>query len=145
MPATPVFTNYNTSQLVVAGNAFYQFGTYTDSGSGSTILQGTVLGRVFSSGAIKPLVSSATDGSQMPIGIAAETYVLAASASTTVNYVVSGEINSTMVIFSNGTDTLATTVMTEGVGGTIGDMIIARTQLLIQNTLDVSRYDNPAM
>jgi hypothetical protein len=145
MAVQPIIINFNTAQLIIGGFPLYinPQPVYTDSGSGSTIPAGTVMGRVFATGKVIPLVSSATDGSENPIGILAESITAAASASVPCAIVYGGEIASNLIVFSNGTDTLATTVGTQSTGGTLLDMITRNTQLAIITTTDLSNYDNP--
>ena len=59
-------TNYDVSKLALGKNTFIK-ANYTDSGSGSTLVQGTVMGRVASTGKVVVLNPSASDGSQYPV------------------------------------------------------------------------------
>lgn len=142
MPAPILINNYDRSQLILGGRIFIENATYVDSGSGSTLAIGTVMGRIFSSGNVVPLNSTATDGSQMPVGILADTYVVGASATQVVDLLIRGDVNSLLVVLTHSGDTLNTTVMTEGVGGTIGDMIVRNTGIIIVPSTDLSNDDN---
>lgn len=72
MPATQSVTQYDVSQLLLGNNWFKDF-TYTNStGSSVTIQPGTLLGQVLATGKVLPNLSTATDGSEFPMGIAAD-------------------------------------------------------------------------
>lgn len=75
-----------------------------------TIPAGTVMGRVTSTGYVKPLRSTYSDGSEIPVGILADDYTVDGGALIDVSLCNYGDINENAIIFENGTDNLDTTV-----------------------------------
>lgn len=121
-----LITSFNYAQLLV-WKPRTQTATYTNSTGGSvTIAAGTLIGRVVATNLILPQVSTATDGSQVPIGVAIIDYTVANGASATITFAVSGDLNSGLIVFG-GSDTLATTVSVGGdITGTINDILTGR-------------------
>lgn len=142
MPAQPLVQNYSTQQIFL-GNNWDKDETYNNTtGSAVTVLAGTVMGTIFTSGYTLGLVSTATDGSQWPKGICRETTIIPANSTGVVNVVYSGEVNSNAIIFSNGTDTLATTIGAEATnGGSLADMITANTQIKLVASVELTIQD----
>lgn len=124
-------TQFNTTKIFGFGCRF-RSGTYTAGGGGATLLKGTVMGRITSSGKLTPMVSTATDGSQVPVGILAHDYTVGASATVTVLYCFMGDVNGAMLVFSNGTDTIATAITVTDSGaatvpvGRIEDILVGK-------------------
>lgn len=126
-------TQFNTNKIFGFGSRF-RTGTYTAGGGGATLAKGTVMGRIFATGKLVPCVSTATDGSQIPVGVLAHDYTVGASATTTVLYCFMGDVNASMLVFSNGTDTLATVILFNTSGGaattteagTIEDILVGK-------------------
>lgn len=124
--------NYSTRNIFIWNNRYNsRTETYTNStGSAATLLAGTVMGRVAATKLIVPLLSTATDGSQIPIGVLAATYIVADTASQQITYCIGGDVDANALVFSNGTDTLATEISLTDSGsstvkiGTIGDLLI---------------------
>lgn len=135
-------TNYDLSKVFLFNNR-YQTGQYTNSGYLPVSLpQGTVLGRIAATRAIVPLVSTASDGSQFPIGILAQDYIVQPGAVTSVMYGVTGDIATEEIGFINGTDTLNTIVS----GRTLFDRIQSDSVgLFLKDSVDLTNYDNPAV
>lgn len=110
-------TNYDNSNLFLANNRF-QTATYTNgTGSSVTLAEGTLMGRVFSNNKVLPQVSTAVDGSQMPIGVLKGSYTVANGASVTVTFCYSGDVTSDMLTLG-GSDTLATVIVMPDNAGT---------------------------
>jgi len=117
--ANPQVNNYNTSKIFVFENEF-ETATYTNpEGDAVSLLKGTVMGRVASTNKVIPLESTASDGSQFPIGILADDYDVEYTESATVTFCKSGAVVKSKVIFANGTDTFETVVSSR----TLGDRI----------------------
>lgn len=137
-----VITNYDLSKLFLFNNR-YQTGSYTNSGYSAIFLpQGTVLGRVAATMAIVPLVSTATDGSQFPIGILSQDYIVQAGAITNVMYCVEGDVAQEQIGFINGTDTFSTLVNGRPLFDRIqGDSV----GLFLKSCVDLTNFDNPAV
>jgi hypothetical protein len=141
MPQQQLTTNYDISQIFLNGN-FYKYKTYTNStGSTVTINPGRLLGTVLASDKVLPQISTAVDGSEMPVGVAAAQYVVLDGASATVCYCISGEINQSKIIFG-GSEGLATVVRTVSTGGgTIGDLIVRNTDIKLVPTTELTITD----
>lgn len=104
-------TNYNTKKVFIGDNK-YIVAQYTNStGATVTLSEGRLMGRVFSSNKVLPNVSSATDGSQSPIGVLKGNYTVANNATVNVIVCVKGDVARDMITLG-GSDTLATTVTT---------------------------------
>lgn len=123
-------TNFDYSQFLL-------FNITTDTGnivnaSGSTFNYplGTVIGRITSSGNLTKQSSSATDGSQVPIGALATNYSIPTATTQKVTFVRAGEVNSAMILLTSG-DTLATEITDNSTNlGTIGDILQGKGILL---------------
>ncbi len=116
-------------------NGRFRTATYTNStGSTVTLSTGTVLGRIFASSLVVPMVSTATNGSQIPMGILRGSHVVPNGASVTVTYCYSGDVDPAALIFSNGTDLLSTIILfnssvpaaTTTQYGTIEDILVGK-------------------
>jgi hypothetical protein len=115
----PQINNYDTSKIFVFGNEF-QTATYTNpEGDDVTLLKDTVMGRVSATNEILPLESTASDGSQFPIGILADDYTVDYTESATLTFCKAGAVVESKIIFYNGTDTVETVVSSR----TLGDRI----------------------
>ena len=99
--ANQMTTNYDVSKFALGNNTFIT-ASYTDSGSGSTLVQGTVMGRVASTGKVVVLNPSATDGSQYPVGAVVETKTVTASATVDLMLVNRGIVDSSKITFVGG-------------------------------------------
>lgn len=125
-----LINNYSTRNIFVWNNRFTT-ATYTNgTGSEVSLLAGMLIGRIASSGLVKQCVSTATDGSQVPIGILTQDYTVANGDSVTVNFCIQGDVDSGMLVFGGSpADTLASVVSlvdsaTNTVKvGTLGDIL----------------------
>jgi len=111
-------TAYSHEKLFIFDNRF-DTAVYTAGGSPVTIPKGTVMGRIAATSKIVPMTSAATNGSQYPIGILAATYTVAANASQTMTFCVSGEVDEALIDLQ-GSDTLATVVELKTIRDRIG-------------------------
>lgn len=102
-----MITNYDVSKFALGNNTFIK-ANYTDSGSGSTLVQGTVMGRVASTGKVVVLNPSASDGSQYPVGAVCETITVTASATVELTLVNRGLVDSSKVTFVGGDQAYST-------------------------------------
>jgi hypothetical protein len=132
-------TNYDLSKIFLLNNR-YQSGNYTNSGYVAvTLPAGTVIGRIAATGAVVPLKSTASDGSQFPIGILAQDYTIQPGAVTSLMYGVCGDVAQELIVFNNGTDTLSTIVS----GRQLFDRIQFDTVgIFIKPSVDLTDYDN---
>ena len=102
-------TQFDYSKLFIWSNKFRTASYTNPTGSPITLTAGTIMGRVFSTNKVYPQVSTATDGSQVPMGILQNTYVVAGSATVTVSYCVCGDVAREQIILG-GSDTFATVI-----------------------------------
>jgi len=99
-PNTIAGTNYSYRNIFIWNNRFNsQTANYTDSGSGSTLTAGIMIGRVSATGLVKQCITTATDGSQIPIGILLATYVVGASETVAIEFGIAGDIDSGTIVF----------------------------------------------
>jgi hypothetical protein len=115
--------NTDLSKIFVGNNRYSDFpysntnSTYDD----ITIPKGTLMGRIGSTLKVIPLVSTAVDGSQNPVGILAEDVVVEAGEVYTkdVTLCVSGDVAESKVILS-GSETLDTLISSRPLRDLIG-------------------------
>ena len=106
-----ITTDYNLAKIFVWNNR-YENDSYVNNSNYNplTILAGTVMGRIASTGYLQPCTASAVDGSQFPIGVLASDIVsLAGGATKAASICVSGDVAADQLIFLFG-DTLETVV-----------------------------------
>lgn len=129
----------NTSKIFVGRNR-YEKANYTNSTYDPIeLVVGTLMGRVSASGLIKPLASGASDGSQFPVGVLAETKTVDDGATEELYFCVEGDVVADQLIF-NGSDTLETVVSSRRLRDRIGADTVG-IKLITQNT-EMSEYDN---
>lgn len=128
-----------TRQKAFIFNNEFEIGSLLNATAGAlTYKVGTLLGRVAASNELVPLTSAAVDGSALPVGILAEEVTLAAGASTDVNFCISGDVDSGVLILQ-GADALTTVVDLK----TINDRIKSDTQgIRLVAVTDGTFYDN---
>ena len=115
-----------------------------NTGAQVTYTLGLVLGRVQATGYLTPCVSTATDGSQIPLYVLANTIIIPAATIANVTVLTSGDIVAPGLIFENGTDTLTTNVAYNTSGDIIGsffDILTGRGLRPVPST-DGTFYDN---
>jgi len=101
--------NYNTAKIFVGENQ-YESGSYTnDEYADSPLEAGTLMGRVASTGKLVQLKSGATDGSQFPVGILAESRTISGGETVNLTICVSGRVVENKVVLDPG-DSLETII-----------------------------------
>ena len=132
--------NYDYSEFLLF-NITTDTGTLTNaSGSTITLNMGTAIGRIAATGLLVQQVSTATDGSQVPIGLLATGYVIPTGTSQVMTYVKAGEVNAQQVQLSAG-DTLLTSITDNSTHlGTIGD-ILAGKGILLKGGTNINYLD----
>lgn len=126
-------SNYDVSKIFVFNNR-YNTGTIINSKyTPETLPAGTVLGRIAGTGNLTPCVSTATDGSQFPMGILAADIVIAFGASMNVPVCIFGDVVQSKVVFFNTSDNLNTVVngrtMYDRIGSdSVGIKLVASTE-----------------
>ncbi len=131
-------TNYNTEKLFIWENTFVS-ATYTNStGSEVTLEEGTVMGRIATTGLVVPLEFDASDGSQFPIGILNGTYTVANGGSITVSICDSGEVNENLLVLEYGT-TLNSVISSKRLRDRIGSDTVG---VKLRASTEMTDYDN---
>lgn len=120
-------------------NNRYASATYTNSSYADVVLvAGTLMGRIGTSQQIVPLVSTAVDGSQIPVGILAEDATVSAGAQVTLTFCNAGDVAEEKVVLG-GSDTLSTLVS----GRSLRDRIAGDTVgIVLKSGLQMTDYDN---
>lgn len=135
-----ITTDYDISKIFIFNNR-YENDNYVNNSNYSplTLLAGTVMGRIASTGYMTPCLASAVDGSQIPRGILAHDVVnLAGGANQKIAICVSGDVAENKVIFFYG-DSLETIVQ----GVRYRDRIQADTVgVLLRKSTEMTDYDN---
>lgn len=141
MPAQPITTNYDVSQIFLGDN-FYKDFTYTNSsGSSKTYAAGTLFGQILATGKVLANISSATDGSEMPIGFLQEAVTVADGSSAVVSLCIAGRVNQNNITLGSG-DTLDTAVRTVSTGGgTLYALIQKNTDIQLVPSTEVTITD----
>ena len=141
-------TQFDYSKLFIWGNRF-KTASYTNGTGGTVVLaKGTVLGRVYSSNKVAANLSTATDGSQVPMGVLQNEYSVLSGATVTVSYCIAGDVAREGLILG-GSDTLATVILANNSSaaatttqlGTIEDILI-RSGIITVATTENTRADN---
>ena len=97
-------TQYDRSKTFI-GNNRYEPQTLVATVAAVTLAAGTLMGRVGASGEVTPLKSAASDGSQFPYGILAESFSVGIGDQPNVPVCVKGEVVKDKVIF-DGTSSI---------------------------------------
>lgn len=106
----------------------YNNGTYDD----STIVAGTVMGRVTATGKVRAFQSDAVDGSQIPVGVLMEDYTVGEGLDQQVFIAVMGDVSTSQLVFKKVGDTVNTVVSSRQVRDHMqaqGLKLIASTQM----------------
>lgn len=132
-----LITNYDTSKIFVWNNRSQTENLANGTGAEKTYDVGLVMGRVFATGALLPSESDAVDGSEIPVGILAETYTIGDGESTDVSICIGGDVVQNKLVFNNGTDDLETKIVNQDnrpyrdaiQGMTLGVKLVPSTEL----------------
>lgn len=142
MAAGILITNYDTSSIFLGDNFYKDFTHVNTTGSIETLVAGTLFGQILASGNVLPNLSSATDGSELPMGILQVSVSVAIGATVTLPLCIAGRVNGNQVTYGAG-DTLLTAVRTVSTGGgTIGALITRNTDIKLVATTELSAIDN---
>lgn len=126
--------NYDVSKFLLGFNNFIE-GTYTDSGAGSSLTEGLVMGRIQATSKLVPCDSAAVDGSQFPVGCLVEAKTVTAAATVTLTLVNKGRVASSKVTLKAGV------ALTADVDGRqLGDHL--RAILDLQDGVELTKIDN---
>lgn len=136
-------TNYTQRPLFIWNNRFNSLtATYTNStGDEVTLTKGMLIGRISASGLVQQAISTATDGSQVPIGVLAADYTVANGASASVKFCIQGDVDYGLLVYGGSpVDTIDTVISlvddnSDTVAiGTIGDILNGKGILPIATT-----------
>jgi hypothetical protein len=134
-----LITNIDTSKTFIWDNRFAK-ATYTNStGSTVTLAIGRVMGRIAGTEKVIPMVSTATDGSEQPISVCADTYEVANGATVVITMCNGGDVAEEKLVLS-GAETLATEIGTSNL--LIRDAIERNTHIKIVASTELTGYDN---
>lgn len=118
-----MITNYNVDKIFVFGNG-YDKANYTNNTYDTvTLAEGTLMGRISATQEIVPLDSSATDGSQYPVGVLAVEAIVEEGVTIELPFCTSGEVVEELVVLATEGDTMSTVIS----GRSIRDRIAADT------------------
>ncbi len=143
-----LISNLDQRNLFVWNNRYNSITAEYTNGTGSevTLLKGMLIGRIASSGKVKQAISTATDGSQVPIGILASDYTVANGDSVDVTFCIQGDVDYSLIVYGGSpADTISTVISLVDSGsatvkvGTIGDILNGKGILPIvtaQNTYE---------
>jgi len=145
--------DYSTAKVFVGNNRVNKGLFDEPNGSGEfTLPLGQVVGRIAATGKYKICVSTATDGSQIPVGIVYDSVTMAQSATgETIHVAIKGDVVEDKILFS-GAETLATVVTITDDNAVSGGDTTTNTRImrdLIQSlgfvivpSTDLTGYDN---
>tara|TARA_R110001606_G_scaffold374612_3_gene532481 strand:+ start:1613 stop:2062 length:450 start_codon:yes stop_codon:yes gene_type:complete len=130
--------NYNTEKLIIRSTRFID-AQYENLTAGDVeLLCGMLVGRITATGKIVPLVSSAVDGSEIPLGVIITTETVAAGAVIDISVCVKGELDKSLVLIDAG-DTLETVID----GRRLEDRILGDTLgVLLVDVEQLTDFDN---
>jgi len=132
-------TNYDLSKIFIWNNR-YATGLYTNSVyNPETLNPGQIMGRVGATNQLVKCFASANDGSQFPVGILADSYVVQEGVTQSVTICVMGDVVADKVIFEEN-DGFNTVVNGSG-NRTLLDLLQAQGVKITQNT-EMTDYDN---
>lgn len=126
-------TNYDLSKIFIGGNR-YDKANYTNSGYDPvTLSAGTLMGRVSANQKIVPHVSTASDGSQYPVGILASEVTVDDGDTVELYFCTAGDVAEGKVILG-GSDTLDTVISGRSIrdriaADTVGIKLVAGTEM----------------
>ena len=131
--------NYDTTKIFLRDNK-WERGEFTndDAYDSVTLPAGTLLGRIAATGKLVPHVSTASDGSQFPVGILGTNTVVGDGETKELTFCTAGEVIKSKVILG-GSDTFATVIS----GRTLADRIAADTVgIVLIETEQLTDFDN---
>jgi hypothetical protein len=135
------FADYDVSKLLLGDNYFGR-NDYTDSGAGSTLAEGLLLGKIAATGKLVPLAPAAADGSQFPIGVlwlgGSVDIDVAISATVELEYANKGKVAEAKLVMPGGV-TLDDVIV--GDGRTVKDYLNAL-GIILEGGVELTEFDN---
>ena len=136
-----LFTNTDLANLVVWNPRTDKETLRNETGSEVTLEAGLILGRKTSgthAGKLAPYDSTDTEGANVPVYILGQTVTIAANSdASNVMVYLAGDVNTSKLIFSNGSDDLTTIA-----GGVMVKDALNSGQFVLKNVTELSEYDN---
>ena len=133
-------TDYDTQKIFRFNTEIVTKGNYTNpTGVEVTLPIGTVFGRISATGLLLPLATDAVDGSEFPVGILAEGFIVAiAGTLTDVPLVDIGDVVESLIVLPAG-DTLEDIIS----GKRLKDRIMSDTRgINLITSIQNSKFDN---
>ncbi|MBL4809481.1 MAG: head decoration protein [Phycisphaerales bacterium] len=131
-------TNFDNSFIFLRDNKYEGGSTTNDTYDAITLPAGTLMGRVSATGELVPLVSTATDGSQIPVGVLTQSITIEAGDTVSINVCTGGEVAEEKIVLDAG-DTLDTVID----GRQLRDKIAADTVGIVLVTgTEMTAFDN---
>lgn len=137
--------NFDRFQYPFLGDNNYRRETFDNpTASEYTLKEGTVVGKDPSTGKITEFDASATNGSQIPVGIVASERTLEASATDVdVSICTSGDVKEDALTFPNGESLDTAVTFATDYTRTVRDLIEGETQgINLLGFTELSKYDN---
>jgi hypothetical protein len=132
-------TDYDVSKIFVFNNRYEGGDLLNASGGVKTFEPGTLMGRIALSGKLVPVVSTAIDGSEIPVGVLLTKVTdLADATEKSVNVCIAGDVVESKVIL-DGAETMETIID----GRRIKDRIAADTMgIKLVDSFELTGVDN---
>lgn len=132
--------NTDTSKIFLFENRYETNNYINNSGYNPvTLLAGTVMARVAGTNILIPFSSKGSNGSQFPIGILADDYVVAAGTTVKASICIYGDVNINSVILAEQGDTLNTVVSNR----TVRDKIKSESAgIRLIDSTEMTAFDN---
>jgi hypothetical protein len=132
-------TDYDVSKIFVFSNRYESGDLLNASGGVKTFFPGTLMGRITATGKLVPVVSTAVDGSEVPVGVLkTQVSELADAAEKKVNVCIAGDVVESKVIL-DGAETMETIID----GRRIKDRIAADTMgIKLVDSFELTGVDN---
>jgi hypothetical protein len=130
--------NTETEKIFLWDNRYTPYPYNNSAYEDVTLEAGTVMGVVTVTGWVKPLASGASDGSQIPVGILAESCTVEGGALVNLSICVAGDVNANALVF-DGADNLDTTISSRRLRDRIGSDTVG---IKLVNSTEMTGYDN---
>lgn len=138
-----LITNTNVSKLQLGDNEHIT-GEYTDSGAGSTLEAGLLMGKIKATGKLVELDPTASDGSQNLVGVLflgiSESVTVAASATETLTLINKGRVAEAKLVMPSGV-TLDDAITADVMDRTVRDYANAL-GLILEGGVELTQFDN---
>lgn len=138
-----LITTTNVAKLQLGDNE-HVTGVYTDSGAGSTLEAGLLMGKIKTTGKIVALDPTASDGSQTLFGVLflgiSESVVVAAAASETLTLINKGRVAEAKLVMPSGV-TLEDAITDDVMDRTVRDYANAL-GLILEGGVELTQFDN---